>query len=359
MHMWVQLVRIELQEDHILGYDWNPASNQNFLKDSELGSLDRFYDLLDRLGSYSWWEVAVELILIWFVVYAVFRFVQGTRAARALKGLLFILIVGTLFVRFLGDDVFARMAYLYDRMLAVIAIALVVIFQPELRRALIRLGETRFFQGGGYEGAARVAGEIAPACTFLSKARFGAIIVIERRVGLKTVIEGGTVLNATLTAALIQTIFHPGSALHDLAVVIRGDKIHSAGVQLPMAGAGEISDASFGSRHRAALGVSKDSDALVIVVSEESGLIRIAQRGVLSAPIDPSDLKEIIKEELGHRAPPMNETSADESESIAEDASSGFANDLEATNGKEVSPDESLLRNDPAEPKKPASGGAS
>ncbi|MBL4699598.1 MAG: diadenylate cyclase [Phycisphaerales bacterium] len=323
-----------------------------------MGSSERFNDLLNRLGSYSWWEVAVEIILIWFVVFAVFRFVQGTRAARALKGLLFILIVGTLFVRFLGDDVFERIAYLYDRMLAVIAIALVVIFQPELRRALIRLGETGFFRGD-YEGAARVAGEIAPACAFLSKARFGAIIVIERRVGLKALIEGGTVLNATLTAALIQTIFHPGSALHDLAVVIRGDKVHSAGVQLPMVGPTEITDASFGSRHRAAIGVSRDSDALVVVVSEETGLIRIAQRGVLSSPIDPNMLEEVIKEELGHRAPPEDEAQVKHSESTDSDAKSGFADDQAAANETEVAPDESLMAGDVApEPTKNAGGEA-
>jgi diadenylate cyclase len=265
-----------------------------------LGSTERLNDLLNRLGSYSWWEVGIEIALIWIVVYAIFRFVQGTRAARALKGLLFILIVGTLSVRFLGDDVFARLAYLYDRMLAVIAIALVVIFQPELRRALIRLGETRFLSGG-YEGAAKIAGELSPACAFLSKARFGAIIVIERRVGLKSLIEGGTVLNSSLSAALIQTIFHPGSALHDLAVVIRGDQVHSAGVQLPMVDPSEIPDPSFGSRHRAAIGVTKESDALVVVVSEETGLIRIAERGVLSSPIEPNELESVLKEKLGHQ----------------------------------------------------------
>lgn len=310
-----------------------------------MGSSERLNDLLNRLGSYSWWEVAIEIALIWVVVFVVFRFVQGTRAARALKGLLFILIVGTLFVRFLGDDIFARIAYLYDRMLAVIAIALVVIFQPELRRALIRLGETRFFQGG-YEGAARVAGEVTPACTFLSKARFGAIIVIERRVGLKSLIEGGTVLNATLTAALIQTIFHPGSALHDLAVVIRGDKVHSAGVQLPMASPSEILDQSLGSRHRAAIGVTKESDALVVVVSEETGLIRVAQRGALSDPIDPNNLEAVLKERLGHRLIPVKEGSLEtpeDSKTEIEDERSGFANDQEAELETDVSPEESLM----------------
>ena len=327
------------------------------MKDSNLGSSDRLNDLLNRLSSYSWWEIAVELVLIWLVVYAVFRFVQGTRAARALKGLLFILIVGTLFVRFFGDDIFVRMSYLYDRMLAVIAIALVVIFQPELRRALIRLGETRFLQGG-YEGAAKVAGELAPACAFLSKARFGAIIVIERRVGLKAVIEGGTILHADISAALIQTIFHPGSALHDLAVVIRNETVHSAGVQLPMAGPTEIPDQSLGSRHRAAVGVSKDSDAIVVVVSEESGLIRIAQRGVLSAPIDPNDLEAVLHEKLGHDEA-LDEAHVDESASVIDDEQSGFANDQDAISREEIAPDESLMVSDRKAADTKQAGGAS
>lgn len=316
-----------------------------------MGSAERLQDLLNRLGSYSWWEVLIEFTLIWLVVFAVLRFVQGTRAARALKGLLFILIVGTLFVRFFGDDLFVRIAYLYDRVLAVIAIALVVIFQPELRRALIRLGETRFMHSG-HEGAEKVAAELAPACVFLSKARFGAIIVIERRVGLKSLIEGGTVLNAALTSALIQTIFHPGSALHDLAVVIRGDKVHSAGVQLPMASASEIDDQTFGSRHRAAIGVTRESDALVIVVSEETGKIRIAERGVLGQPIEPNMLKEVIQECLGHELPPVPEpvAASDQPKLNEESDGSGFADDAKIESGDEPEPAESLMRKD-SEPK--------
>ncbi|MHA7814802.1 MAG: diadenylate cyclase [Phycisphaerales bacterium] len=311
-----------------------------------MGSAERLQDLLSRLGSYNWWEVAIEFLAIWLVVYAALRFVQGTRAARALKGLLFVLIVGTLTVRFFGDDLFARIAYLYDRVLAVIAIALVVIFQPELRRALIRLGETGIMRGV-YQGADKVAAELAPACVFLSKARFGAIIVIERRVGLKSMIDGGTVLNASLTAALIQTIFHPGSALHDLAVVIRGDKVHSAGVQLPMANAAEIDDQSFGSRHRAAIGVTKETDALVIVVSEETGAIRIAERGVLSSPIEMSNLEALIREHLGHKSAP--EPAEKEESGVKEDTPSGFADDSRIESGVEPEPEESLMRK-PIEP---------
>jgi diadenylate cyclase len=310
-----------------------------------LGSIERLQDLLSRLSSYTWWEIAIEFLVIWMVVYAALRFVQGTRAARALKGLLFVLIVGTLTVRFFGDDLFARIAYLYDRVLAVIAIALVVIFQPELRRALIRLGETGFLRGG-YQGAEKVAKELAPACVFLSKARFGAIIVIERRVGLKSLVEGGTTLNANLTASLIQTIFHPGSALHDLAVVIRGEKVQSAAVQLPMAGASEIDDQSFGSRHRAAMGVTKETDALVIVVSEETGHIRIAERGVLSAPIEPGELESLIRDHLGHKPEPVVEADA---LSLNEDEPSGFADDQRIESGDEPELSESLMSSEESE----------
>lgn len=290
-----------------------------------MGQFTKLQDLFNRLSAYPLWQVLVELLIIWIMVYAVLRFLQGTRAARAIKGLIFVLIVGTLVVRVFGQDTFGRLTYLYDRMLAGFALALVVIFQPELRRALIRLGETRFF-GTSERGAATIAAHLAPACIFLSKARFGAIIVIERRVGLKALTEGGTDLDAKLTAALIQTIFHPGSALHDLAVVIRADRVHSAGVQLPMASATEITDQSFGSRHRAALGVTRDSDALVLVVSEETGNIRIAQRGQLSEPIQRDDLEPTLKELLGH--PSENDPIPPLSEPPADDPESGFVEEI-------------------------------
>ncbi len=289
-----------------------------------MGLLTRLQDIVNRLSAYAAWEVLVELLIIWIVVYAMMRFLQGTRAARAIKGLVFVLIAGTLIVRVLGDDTLARLAYLYDRFLAGFALALVVIFQPELRRALIRLGETRFF-GTTQQGAAAVAAQLAPACIFFSKARFGAIIVIERRVGLKSITEGGTHLDAKLSASMIQTLFQPGSALHDLAVVIRGDRIQSAGVQLPMASASEITDQSFGSRHRAAIGVTKDSDALVLVVSEETGHIRIAQRGVLSEPIERNEIESVLRNLLGN--PDEGDAQESEPDLAGNDPEVGFVED--------------------------------
>lgn len=268
-----------------------------------MDTIDRFLDLLQRVGSYAWWQVAIELALIWLVVLAVVRFIQGTRAARALKGLLVLIAMSTVFVQLLGDGSFQRLGYLYDRLLAVIAVALLVIFQPELRRGLIRLGETRLFRGGDASGSS-AARAITPACAYCSKSRFGAIIVIERQTGLRTLVEGGTVLDAELSRELLQTIFYPGTALHDLAVVIRGTTVHAAGVQLPMADPADMPDARFGSRHRAAVGLTKESDALVVVVSEETGDVRLAEYGVLTDPIALDRLEEALTVRLGAIATP-------------------------------------------------------
>ncbi|MCK6477474.1 MAG: DNA integrity scanning protein DisA nucleotide-binding domain protein, partial [Phycisphaerales bacterium] len=112
---------------------------------------------------------------------------------------------------------------------------------------------------------------------YLSRARFGGLIVIERSVGVSGLIEGGTVINAELSSRLLQTIFFPGSALHDLAVIVKGRRVHAAGVQLPLADPTDMPDPRLGSRHRAAIGLSKECDALIVVISEETGSVRIAE----------------------------------------------------------------------------------
>jgi diadenylate cyclase len=259
---------------------------------------DNVRGLMARLGSYSPWEVALEIALIWGGVYAITRFVQGTRAAGALKGLLVLLVLLTVVGRIMaGEDTFPRLRYLYDRLLAVVAVGLVVIFAPELRRAAIRIGETPFFRSTPGE-IARLVDEVADACKFLSKARFGALIVFERQIGLQAVTEGSTQMNADLSARLLQTIFYPGTALHDLAVVVRGGRIAAASVQLPLADPAEMPDPSLGSRHRAAVGISRECDAVVVVVSEETGAIRIAERGRLSSPLSTDELKAQLSKRL-------------------------------------------------------------
>jgi len=264
-------------------------------------------EMLDRLASYSLASVVVELAVIWLLVFVVVRFVQGTRAAGALKGALLVIVVTALMVQIIGGrDAFPRLAYLYERALAVVAIGLVVIFQPELRRALVRLGETSLLRAGS-AGVAAIVEPIVEACGYLSKNRMGALIVIERQVGLRGLVEGGTILDADLNARLLQTIFYPGTALHDLAVVIRGRVIHAAGVQLPLADPSDIPDRTLGARHRAAVGVSKECDALVVVVSEETGALRIAERGRLSRPMTLEEMRAELSRRLGESPPTVQE----------------------------------------------------
>ncbi len=247
--------------------------------------------LRGRVATYSPWEIFVELLLIWVVVYLIVRFVQGTRAAGALKGLLVLVAVIAILSRFLGSDGgFDRLTLLYDKLLALVAIGLIVIFQPELRRGLVRLGETSVLRSGRKD-VRFIADEISDAVRYLSRARFGALIVIERQSRLGGLVEGGTRLNAELSSQLLQTIFFPGSALHDLACVVRGKVIEAAGVQLPLADPSDMPSKQLGSRHRAALGLSQECDAIVVVVSEETAAVRIADRGKLSGPMTPDEFE--------------------------------------------------------------------
>lgn len=278
--------------------------------------LQHLIDLWDRLPSYAWWEVTLELAFIWAVLFVIIRFVQGTRAAGALKGILFLFLVA-LMVRVVGGgQTFGRLGYIFDRLLAVVAVGLVVIFQPELRRALIRIGETPFFRSTPSD-IASVTESISDACGYLCRNRFGAIIVLERQVKLSHLVEGGTSLNAELSSALLKTIFFPGSALHDLAVLMRGRVVHAAGVQLPLADPADMPDRSLGSRHRAAVGLTRECDAVVVVVSEETGRIRVAERGKLSPALDAGQLKAELTARLTRVPPSEGKTEADEEEELS------------------------------------------
>lgn len=263
-------------------------------------------DALKRMDGYPWWEVALELALIALVVWAIIRFIEGTRAAGVMKGLVALLIIGLaarLFLSLVGrEEAFERLGYLLDRAGVVVAIGLVVVFQPELRRALTRLGEAPIFRSTPGE-IAQVVDAVVEACSYFQKAKFGALIVMERRTALGGLAEGGTRLGAEVSARLLQSLFFPGTALHDLAVIIKGPIVHAAGVQLPLAGAGDMPDANLGSRHRAAVGISRECDALVVIVSEETGSIRIAERGKLTDPMTPEELRRAMMAGLTKELP--------------------------------------------------------
>lgn len=260
--------------------------------------LFNFADFFRAISSYPWWQVLIELLLIGAVVYWVISFLQGTRGARLLKGIVVLLITIYIVVRLLaGRAGLTRIEFLYSRFLVAAGFAIIVVFQPELRRALMRLGETRLFRGFSSQLHDDIDALVESA-TFLSRRKIGALIAIERDVGLGGIAESGTRLNADLTAELLNTIFWPNSPLHDLGVVISNGRVTYAGVQFPLAESGEL-EKELGSRHRAAVGMSQESDAVVLVVSEETGDISIAERGQLIRKLTPETLRGLLTELLG------------------------------------------------------------
>ncbi len=260
--------------------------------------IERLHQLLKRIQTYPWWVVLIEFVVIWALVYIILRFLHGTRGARAIKGVALVLIIGTLLIKVLGSGTsFERLNFLYSNLLGYISLALVIVFQPELRRAMVRLGEARLFRGSNLRRA-RVIEELLGTVAYLSKNKIGALIAIERHVGLGGIIETGTRVNAEVSKELLNTIFWPGSALHDMGVVVQGDRITAAGVQFPLA-EGEQFSSELGSRHRAAIGLSQETDSLIIVVSEETGAISLAERGQLTRGLTLSGLRTLLVRGLG------------------------------------------------------------
>ena len=258
--------------------------------------LQNVQDVWKRVQVYwadEWYAVLFELAVIWVAVYLILRFLRGTRGARVIKGVGILLVIGTLTIQiFGGADQLERLSYLYDNFLQVALIMLVIVFQPELRRALVRLGETRFFRQTGLRKA-RVVEELLGSMAYLSRNKVGALIAIERQVGLGGIVEAGVRVDADVTKELLNTIFWPGSALHDMGVIVRGDRIVAAGVQFPLA-EGDSVGQELGSRHRAAIGLSTEVDALIVVVSEETGTISVAERGQLTRGLSIEDLRRVL-----------------------------------------------------------------
>jgi len=261
-----------------------------------LNSIGRFLDS----SAYPSGTVVVEMVVIGIVVYSVLRFLQGTRGARLLQGLVVLMIGGFLVVHVLAQKFgLNRIDFLYGKFVWAVLLTTLVVFQPELRRGLMRLGETRF-RPRRTSDIDKTARPVAAACAQLSKTKIGALIAIEKDVGLSGIASQGVKLDARLSAELLNTIFWPGSALHDLGVIIQKGRITAAGCQFPF-GDTEGIDRSIGSRHRAAIGLSLDSDAVVVVVSEETGTISISENGRLYRHIPPDALFTTLRRHLASK----------------------------------------------------------
>ena len=265
--------------------------------------LEILTDYLRRAAMNQWWVVAIELLLIGLVVYWAVDFLEGTRGERLFRGVIFILIVGFIVLKLVvGQFAFERLQFLYNGFLIFVLIIAVAGFQPEIRRALIRIGQPRFLTGVSRQVSKTVEAIVAAAAQ-LSAKRIGAVIVIERRVALGEFIETGTRLNAEITPELLRTIFYPGTPLHDMAVVVRDDKVVAARVQLPLAEAESKGTSELGSRHRAAAGITTGSDAICVVLSEETGIISVAQDGKLKRDLTEGELRHYLMSSLGAAVP--------------------------------------------------------
>ena len=231
-------------------------------------------------NSYNPVLILIELLLIGFVVYSVMRFLRGTGGEKLFKGIV-VLLLGFWMIRFLtGSLGLERIDFLFNYFFIGVLVVAAIAFQPELRRGLMQLGGTRFGRETLPE-MAEVIEKIVDAAATLSRTQIGGIIAIERQVGLGDLVAGGVKLESRVTAELLNTIFWPGSPLHDMGVVIRRGRLVAAGVQFPLAEHGDY-DRLLGSRHRAAIGLSKTTDAVVVVLSEETGNIGLAVGGKLT-----------------------------------------------------------------------------
>lgn len=199
---------------------------------------------------------------------------------------------------------FDRLQYLYKGFLIAVLIVAVAAFQPEIRRVLMQIGQPRIWTSSSHQ-LSRTIEELITAVTEMSAARIGAIIVLERQVALGEFIETGVRMDARVTAELLKSIFYPGTALHDMAVVIRGDRMVAARVQLPLAEAGSIDGIELGSRHRAALGITAGADATCLVVSEETGAISVAQNGKLVRNVTESQVRSYLASAMTETSVPL------------------------------------------------------
>ena len=245
--------------------------------------MDAVQAWLGRLGGMNFPSVltaVIDIAVVAFVVYKLMMLVKGTRAWQIMWGLgVFFLLVGV------SELVNLRaLHWLLNVFIPLGPVALVVLFYPELRHALEEIGRLKFLGRGfaslGSEDITALVDQLTKVSEDLSKASIGALIVIEREVGLDTIIATGSRMDALVSAELLRTIFHPGSPLHDGAVIIRGNRIVAAGCTLPLSDSPRLGT-MIHTRHKAALGVSEQSDAVVLVVSEETGMISLSVEGTL------------------------------------------------------------------------------
>ncbi len=234
-----------------------------------------------------------DILIVAFLIYKILGFIRETRAEQLIKGLL-VLVIAT----FLSDLFnLHTLNWILKGTMALGVVALVVVFQPELRRGLEYLGRTKLVRPGfgqvNKEEAKHITTEFIRSISTFSKERTGALIVLERETSLTDMTESGTIIDAEISSELLGNLFYEGSPLHDGAVIIRGDRIFAAGCVLPLSQNKGIGK-ELGTRHRAGIGITEHSDAITLIVSEETGIISMAQDGELSRFLDTKTVEKTL-----------------------------------------------------------------
>lgn len=237
----------------------------------------------------------IDIFLVALVIFWILTLLQGTRAVQLLRGILILSILAIISASVLNN--LTAFSWLVDKALPALLVAIPVIFQPELRRALERVGRTGKVLAGGRPHAQieEAISAVSTAAVALSGLQHGALIVFERETGLEDYIESGERINARVSPLLLTTIFYPGTALHDGAVIIREEKVVAAAAVLPLGGNIATDMRLLGTRHRAALGITESTDAIAVVVSEETGLISVAHNGKLIKGVDQRRLEQLLR----------------------------------------------------------------
>jgi len=229
----------------------------------------------------------LEILFIWGLIYYLIRFFQGTRAIQVFMGLVIIAVIFNI-AKILELN---TINWVLTKLFAVGVVAFLIIFQPELRRALARIGQNTF--RGGFLKKGGPVDELIQACEYFSRHRIGALIAIERDIGLKNYIESGILLDAEVSQELLITLFTPNTPTHDGGLIIVGDRITSCGSLFPLTQSQDLPRV-LGTRHRAAVGLTEETDAVCVIVSEETGQISVAAQGKLTRDLDSEGLRKIL-----------------------------------------------------------------
>ncbi|RPF53491.1 diadenylate cyclase CdaA [Aquisalibacillus elongatus] len=241
-------------------------------------------------------KIIVDIAVVWFVIYKLFTLIRGTKAVQLLKGIFVVLAIWF----FSSVLELATVQWLVLQAIDWGFLAVIILFQPEIRRALEQLGRGSLFARHSYSQEKAINDtieSIISACKYMSKRRIGALITIERDTGMSEYVETGTDVNGRLTSQLLTNIFMPNAPLHDGAVIIKDDEIVAAACYLPLSESPFISK-ELGTRHRAAMGISEVTDAFTIVVSEETGMISATKNGELHRRLEEEDLRKMLMKEL-------------------------------------------------------------